>query len=106
MQVDRYSIHDIEVVIDRIALDDNSADRLKKSVQLAMKLGKGTLMIQENDSDEAKVFSKNLIDPFSGISFDEPSPNTFSFNSPYGACPDCRGLGFIFQINKKTIIQH
>ena len=104
MQLDRYTIHDIELVVDRIALDDLSKERLKKSVQLALKLGKGALMIQLADSDEVKTFSKNLIDPLSGISFDEPSPNSFSFNSPYGACPDCRGLGFIFQINKKSII--
>jgi excinuclease ABC subunit A len=105
MQVDRYKVHDIELVIDRIALDDKSSERLKKSLQTAMKLGKGLVMIIQAD-DEEKVFSysKELMDPVSGLSYDDPSPNTFSFNSPYGACPHCKGLGFVYAVSKKDII--
>jgi excinuclease ABC subunit A len=103
MQVDRYSMHDIEVVIDRIQLDD-SIDRLKKSINTALKMGKGMVMVMEHDSDKVIHFSKTLMDPVSGISYEEPNPNTFSFNSPYGACPHCKGLGFVYEVDKKGII--
>lgn len=104
MQVDRYSIHDIELVIDRISLDDASAERLQKSVQTALKLGKGLIMVIEQESGKIHHYSKTLMDPVSGISYEDPSPNTFSFNSPYGACPHCKGLGFVYEINKQAII--
>lgn len=104
MQVDRYSIHDIELVIDRISLDDESAERLHKSVETALKLGKGLIMVMEHESGKIHHFSKTLMDPVSGISYEDPSPNTFSFNSPYGACPHCKGLGFVYEINKRVII--
>ncbi|MEO6166824.1 MAG: excinuclease ABC subunit UvrA [Chitinophagales bacterium] len=114
MQVDRYKVHDIELVIDRVevnALQDGSeksvklTERLKKSVALALKMGKGLIMVVMTD-DESKAFSfsKTLMDPTSGISYEEPSPNTFSFNSPYGACPHCKGLGFVYEINRAVII--
>ncbi len=103
MQVDRYSMHDIEVVVDRIELDD-SIDRLKKSIGTALKMGKGMLMVIEHDSDKVIHFSKTLMDPVSGISYEDPNPNTFSFNSPYGACPHCKGLGFVYEVDKKGII--
>ena len=103
MQVDRYSMHDIEVVVDRIQLD-NSLERLKKSINTTLKMGKGMLMVMEHDSDKVVHFSKSLMDPVSGISYEEPNPNTFSFNSPYGACPHCKGLGFVYEVDKKGII--
>jgi excinuclease ABC subunit A len=103
MQVDRYSMHDIEVVIDRIQLDD-SIDRLKKSINTALKMGKGMVMVMEHDNDKVIHFSKTLMDPVSGISYEEPNPNTFSFNSPYGACPHCKGLGFVYEVDKRGII--
>ena len=104
MQADRYKVHDIELVVDRISLDDASADRLDHSVQQALRLGKGTLLVLNPADNSLRTFSKTLMDPVSGLAFDEPSPNTFSFNSPYGACPHCKGLGFVFRINKKSII--
>lgn len=105
MQVDRYKVHDIELVIDRIEVNEKSMDRLKKSVALALKMGKGLIMvINTDDEHQAFSFSKTLMDPTSGISYEEPSPNTFSFNSPYGACPHCKGLGFVFEINRQVIM--
>ena len=104
MQVDRYKVHDIEVVVDRIEINEKSFDRLKKSVALALKMGKGLVMVMNADDEKVYSFSKQLMDPISGISYEEPSPNTFSFNSPYGACPHCKGLGFVYEINRKVII--
>jgi excinuclease ABC subunit A len=105
MQVDRYKVHDIELVIDRVEVNEKSLERLKKSVALTLKMGKGLIMVINTD-DESKAFSfsKTLMDPVSGISYEEPSPNTFSFNSPYGACPHCKGLGFVFEINRQVIM--
>ncbi|MBS1656853.1 MAG: excinuclease ABC subunit UvrA [Bacteroidetes bacterium] len=105
MQVDRYSIHDIELIVDRVEVNEKSHDRLKKSLQLSLRLGKGSVMIMIAD-EPGKVynFSKQLMDPASGISYEEPSPNTFSFNSPYGACPHCKGLGFVYEVKKEVII--
>ncbi|MBA2422665.1 MAG: excinuclease ABC subunit UvrA [Chitinophagales bacterium] len=105
MQVDRYKVHDIEVVIDRLQLNEKSFDRLQKSVALTLKMGKGIIMvIMADDESKALSLSKTLMDPSSGISYDEPSPNTFSFNSPYGACSHCKGLGFVYEINRDVII--
>ena len=104
MQLDRYKVHDIEVVIDRIEVATEADHRLVKSVELAMKQGKGIVMVMEKDSENVQYYSKYLMCPVSGISYSEPEPNSFSFNSPYGACPDCNGLGTISEIDIKKII--
>ncbi|MBC7891134.1 MAG: excinuclease ABC subunit UvrA, partial [Sphingobacteriaceae bacterium] len=97
MQVDRFKIHDIEVVIDRLVPAKDDRFRLSQSVTTALTQGKGLMMLVD-DKDKARWFSKNLMDPVSGISYDEPAPNTFSFNSPYGWCPTCQGLGVVEEI--------
>jgi excinuclease ABC subunit A len=102
--LDRYKTHDIEIVIDRLEIDDDIQNRLYESVKLAMKHGKGSLMILEHDTDEPRHFSRFLMCPTSGISYDEPAPNLFSFNSPYGACPKCHGLGTISEIDENKIM--
>ncbi len=104
MQLDRYKVHDIELVIDKFTLNEKSSQRVKSSVQTALKQGKGTLMILEPVSGITRYLSKNLMDPATGAAFDEPEPNSFSFNSPYGACPQCNGLGTITEIDLKKII--
>ena len=104
MKVDRYKNHDIEVVIDRIAVKDSIDDRLKKSVQMAMKQGEGLLMIMDYETGAVKHFSKRLMCPTTGISYSDPAPNTFSFNSPQGACPRCKGLGYINEIDLEKVI--
>jgi excinuclease ABC subunit A len=104
MQVDRYKIHDIEIVIDRLVLKPEDRYRLSQSVATAMKHGEGLVMVLNADSGELHHFSKYLMDPKSGLSYDEPAPNTFSFNSPYGACPKCNGLGVIEEITRESII--
>ncbi len=103
MQLDRYKTHDIEIVIDRIVPKKNDGDRLRQSLQTALKHGDGVLMIQA-ENGEVSHYSKNLMDPETGLSYDEPAPNNFSFNSPYGACPDCRGLGVIEKISRASVI--
>ena len=113
MKVDRYKNHDIEVVIDRLQVptrpeDPNEpnapTDRLKKTVQTAMKQGEGLIMIMDYDTDEVRHFSKRLMCPTTGISYNDPAPNTFSFNSPQGACPRCKGLGYIHEIDIDKVI--
>ena len=109
MKVDRYKNHDIEVVIDKLKVEGEGRkvegdDRLKKSVALAMKQGDGLIMILDKDSNEAKFFSKRLMCPTTGISYSDPAPNNFSFNSPQGACPHCKGLGYINEIDLKKVI--
>mgnify|MGYP002622527416 FL=1 len=104
MKVDRYKNHDIEVVIDRLAVKDTIDDRLKKSVQIAMKQGEGLLMIMDHETGAVKHFSKRLMCPTTGISYSDPAPNTFSFNSPQGACPHCKGLGYINEIDLAKVI--
>lgn len=104
MQVDRYKIHDIEVLIDRIEPKKDARFRIQESVKSALKTGKGTLVLVNLDSNKAFHFSKFLMDPVSGISYDEPQPNTFSFNSPYGACKSCDGLGVKSIIDENAII--
>lgn len=104
MKVDRYKVHDIEVVIDRLAVKDSADDRLKKSIQMAMKQGEGLLMIMDYDTGAVKHFSKRLMCPTTGISYSDPAPNTFSFNSPQGACPRCKGLGYINEIDLEKVI--
>lgn len=103
MQVDRFKIHDIEIVIDRIIVDDKDRHRIAQSVNTALKEGKGILIaIEENGT--AHHYSKYLMDPKTGLSYDEPAPNNFSFNSPYGACTVCNGLGQIEEITEESII--
>ena len=93
MQLDRYKIHDVDVVIDRIEPSDANKTRISDSIKTAFKIGKGTLSIMDNADSKVYFFSMFLMDPETGLSYDEPQPNTFSFNSPYGACPNCNGLG-------------
>lgn len=104
MQVDRYKIHDIEVVVDRIKVDKNQQQRIKEALQLGLKHGKGSVIILDNDSGETKFYSQNLMCPTTGISYDDPAPNLFSFNSPYGACSNCNGLGEVSEIDQSKII--
>ena len=117
MQVDRYKIHDIEMVIDRLEIAKDISGRLYQSLQTAMKHGKGTIMVVEHEEQDSKskkksgapaakarFFSRFLMCPSTGISYDEPAPNLFSFNSPYGACPQCNGLGEISEIDINKIV--
>ena len=104
MQVDRYKIHDIEVVIDRLAVTDDMKVRLSQSVQKALQMGKDLLFLLLNDDNRVFQYSKQLMCEETGISYEEPSPNSFSFNSPYGACPTCKGLGSVYQISMDAVI--
>jgi excinuclease ABC subunit A len=103
MQVDRYKVHDIEVVIDRLMVCENERFRVTESIRSAMKEGKGLVMAMDEDQN-IHHFSKYLMDPETGLSYDEPAPNLFSFNSPYGACSKCNGLGVIEEITKESVI--
>ncbi len=103
MQLDRYKIHDIDIVVDRLQVSDENSKRLHTSIQTALKIAKGIIRIGDKDNNVA-YFSKYLMDPVSGISYDEPQPNTFSFNSPYGACEKCNGLGYIFEVDEASVI--
>ncbi len=103
MMLDRYKIHDIELVIDRIVIGQDPK-RLYESIQSAMKIGGGTILLITPDSGKIYWYSRNLMDPESGISYDIPSPNTFSFNSPYGACPKCNGLGELYEVDESSLI--
>ncbi len=103
MQLDRYKTHDVEIVVDRIVVNKKDRLRIGRSVQTALKEGHGLMMAQD-ETGEIHHFSKHLMDPETGLSYDEPAPNSFSFNSPYGACPTCHGLGTIDKITKETII--
>ena len=104
MKLDRYKTHDIEIVIDKISVNEDSSARISDSVKTALRHGKGTMMILEEKSENVRHFSQHLMCPTSGISYDEPAPNTFSFNSPYGACRKCNGLGTIAEIDLNTVI--
>lgn len=104
LQLDRYKTHDIELVVDKISLKGKTSERLIASIKTALKQGKNTIQIIELPSGEEKYFSKKLMDPATGNAFDEPEPNSFSFNSPYGACPHCNGLGTITEIDISKII--
>ncbi len=103
MQTDRYKIHDIEIVMDRIIVDDKDRVRIGQSINQSLKEGKGVMMVME-ENGKIHHFSKFLMDPKTGLSYDEPAPNTFSFNSPYGACPTCNGLGQIDEITESSVI--
>jgi excinuclease ABC subunit A len=104
MQIDRYKIHDIELVIDRLVADKEQRVRLSESVQKGLQLGNGLLFLLLNDNQKVIQYSRQLMCEESGISYEEPSPNAFSFNSPYGACPVCKGLGNVYQVNLEAII--
>ncbi|MEH0007254.1 MAG: excinuclease ABC subunit UvrA [Flavobacteriales bacterium] len=104
MKLNRYQRHDIEIVIDQIAVDAHAQKRLKRAIGSALQHGEGTLMILEKDSGEPRYFSRHLMCPSSGLSYPTPEPNHFSFNSPKGACPTCNGLGFIHRIDEKKIM--
>ena len=110
MQVDRYKIHDIEVVVDRLKADDEFKVRISQSVQQALRLGKDLLFVSPVSDAGSKTsvpeasYSKMLMCEHTGISYEEPSPNSFSFNSPYGACPVCKGLGSVYQVNMNEVI--
>ena len=103
MQVDRYKIHDIDIVVDRLVINEKDEKRLQTSIQTALKVAKGIIRVADQQN-RVSYFSKFLMDPVSGISYDEPQPNTFSFNSPYGACPRCDGLGYISEIDEDSIV--
>ncbi|MCC6817878.1 MAG: excinuclease ABC subunit UvrA [Bacteroidia bacterium] len=104
LQLDRYKIHDIDVLIDRIEPSETQKNRINESIKTAFKMGKGTLSIMDNADKKVHFFSMFLMDPETGLSYDEPQPNTFSFNSPYGACPNCNGLGIVSEIALESII--
>ena len=104
MMLDRYKTHTIEIVVDRIEVHEDSLTRVKKSVQTAFRYGKGLLMVMDNDNGELRYFSRLLMCPTTGLSYEDPEPNTFSFNSPFGACPKCSGLGEIAVVDKEKII--
>lgn len=104
LQLDRYKIHDIDVVIDRIEPSEANKNRINESIKTAFKMGKGTLSIMDNADNKVSFFSMFLMDPETGLSYDEPQPNTFSFNSPYGACSNCNGLGIVSEIAIENII--
>ena len=104
MQVDRYKIHDIEVVIDRLPATEEMKVRLSQSVQKALQIGKDLMFLLINDDNRLIQYSKQLMCEDTGISYEEPSPNSFSFNSPYGACPACKGLGVVYQVSMDAII--
>jgi excinuclease ABC subunit A len=103
MQLDRYKIHDIEIVVDRIVAEEEDRYRITQSLKTALQQGKGIIMLW-NEEGGVHHFSKYLMDPTTGLSYDEPAPNSFSFNSPYGACSTCNGLGIIEEITSENII--
>ena len=104
MMLDRYKTHDIEIVIDRIEVRDDNKSRIGKSVQTAFRYGKGLLMVMDHDDEQLRYFSRLLMCPTTGLSYEDPEPNTFSFNSPYGACPKCNGMGEITVVDKEKLI--
>ncbi len=104
MQVDRYKIHDIELVVDRLLASDDMKVRLSQSIQKTLQVGKDLMFLLINDEDQVVQYSKQLMCEDTGLSYEEPSPNAFSFNSPYGACPACKGLGSVYQVNMDAVI--
>jgi excinuclease ABC subunit A len=104
IQLDRYKVHNVEIVIDRIPVNQSYKQRINESIVIAMKRGKGTIMIMDADSGLMKYYSRHLMCPVSGISYSEPAPNNFSFNSPYGACEKCNGMGEVAEIDIRKII--
>ncbi|PQJ11977.1 excinuclease ABC subunit UvrA [Flavipsychrobacter stenotrophus] len=104
MQLDRYKIHDIELVIDRLLVGPDARARMSESVQKSLQMGKDLMFVGENDKNTVVQYSRSLMCADTGISYEEPSPNTFSFNSPYGACPKCKGLGSVYQVNMEEVL--
>lgn len=104
MQLDRYKIHDIELVVDRVLVQTDGITRLSQSIQKALQMGKDLLFIADADTNALSQYSKQLMCVDTGLSYEEPSPNTFSFNSPYGACPRCKGLGSVYQVNMQEVL--
>ena len=104
MKVDRYKNHNIEVVIDKMQVKEGDNERLAKTIQTALRQGEGTMMILDKDSGEVRNFSKKLMDPVTGIAYGDPAPNMFSFNSPEGACPRCKGLGVVNEIDMAKVV--
>jgi excinuclease ABC subunit A len=105
MRVDRYKTHDIEAVIDRLEVKASNENRLKESISVALRQGKGSMMVLPHDSDAVKHYSRSLMCPTTGIAYPEPEPNTFSFNSPKGACPRCKGLGEVNEVSVDKVIE-
>ena len=104
MQLDRYKIHDIELVVDRLIVQPDARARLSQSVQKSLQMGKELMFVLDADKNTLAQYSRQLMCADTGLSYEEPSPNTFSFNSPYGACPRCKGLGSIYQVNMKEVL--
>lgn len=104
MQVDRYKIHDIELVIDRLQVQPDAQARLSQSVQKTLQMGKDLMFVLDADTNQITQYSKQLMCTDTGLSYEEPSPNTFSFNSPYGACPKCKGLGTVYEVNMQEVL--
>jgi len=104
MRVDRYKNHSIEILIDKLVVSNKFEDKLKASVRTGMKVGEGLIMIQDVETNEVRHFSSQMMDPASGLSYSEPAPHNFSFNSPFGACPKCKGLGEVNQIDMNKIV--
>ncbi len=104
MKVDRYKNHDIEVVIDKLTVQEKDNERLKKSVDIALRQGDGLIMVLDKDSGKVKYYSRRLMCPTTGMSYSDPAPNNFSFNSPQGACPKCKGLGYLNEIDLNKVI--
>ena len=104
MKVDRYKLHYIELVVDKLVIEEQDIKRLKASVQTAMKHGKGTIMVLGKEDDDARYYSRQLMCPTTGLSYNEPAPHSFSFNSPQGACPNCNGLGEVTEVDMDKII--
>lgn len=104
MKVDRYKNHNIEVVIDKMQVKEGDNERLAKTIQTALRQGEGTMMILDKDSGQIRNFSKKLMDPVTGIAYGDPAPNMFSFNSPEGACPRCKGLGMVNEIDMAKVV--
>ena len=103
MQLDRFKVHDVEVVVDRLIVSDTERLRISQSLQTATNLGKGQVFVLD-EKGKLHYFSQTLMDPKTGLSYDEPAPNSFSFNSPYGACPCCNGLGVVEEITEESVI--
>lgn len=108
VKLDRYKIHNIEVVVDRFIISQKSRNRISESVHLALEMADGNLIlaVQNGEQLQDKVYSRNLYDPESGLSYEDPAPNLFSFNSPYGACKHCNGLGYTYDVNRRLVIQN
>ena len=104
MQLDRYKIHDIEAVVDRLKINEANILRIRSAIQMAMQQGNGLMFLLDVETNKLLPFSKKLMCPDTGISYDEPSPNAFSYNSPYGYCPACKGIGYTQEMDLKLVI--